>query len=226
MLISHEYDLTIARMWCDNASSKFIDSLVELIQFTEECGYRVFYDKGQVSWHTLGRNLLAEGMQGEWILMLDTDHIFAPDLYMRMKRHIDRNPDIRVLSGIYQSKHPPHSPVMGVFSEDGQSAPIIDWDREAQLLQVGTVGGGVLLVHRSVFTEIREKMKCNPFDLIGGLSEDYSFCWRCRELGIPVYVAPQIESHHMIQTALSVRDYPVDMEGLKISSQNGKISVD
>lgn len=217
--------ITCGRMFSDNPPSKFVDSLVELVLYTQahvcDPDEYVHYEWGPCSWHALGRNTLVENMRGDWLLQLDTDHMFAPDMLKRMFRLIGENPDIKVLSGIYQSKYPPHSPVMGVW-KDKRVAPILDWDRRKDLLQVGAVGAGCLLVHRDVFKKITKETGQNPFDIIEGLSEDYSFCWRCKELDIPVWVAPKIQCHHLVQSALSLEDYP-QLMGESVNSVDGSV---
>ena len=78
---------TIARMWADNTYSSFTDSLVELMQVTERTicgpGEMLLYNKATISWHSGARNQIVEDAEGEWIFMLDTDHVFAPDLLIR-----------------------------------------------------------------------------------------------------------------------------------------------
>ena len=220
--------ITVGRMWGDNVHTKFVDSLVEMILYTQahvcdEDEY-VHYEWGGCSWHSLGRNNLVEGMRGDWLLQLDTDHMFAPDLLKRMFNLVAKHPDIKVLSGIYQSKHPPHNPVMGLWSKEMKVVPVLNWTREAELIQVGAVGAGCLLVKREVFKRITTELGENPFDILPGLSEDYSFCLRCHELDIPVFVAPKIECHHLVTTPLSIADFG-NLPGVQIKSQNGVLTL-
>jgi len=51
--------------------------------------------------------------------------------------------------------------------------------------------------------------------MIPGLSEDYSFCWRCKEMGVPVLLAPQVECHHLITVPLYTSDYAPSPESVK-----------
>lgn len=218
---------TVGRMWADNMPDKFVDSLTNLMSYSHRtlCGpdEYIHYDYAKCSWHELGRNNLVEGMRGDWLLQLDTDHVFSPDLLTRLLRLADRH-GADVISGIYQTKYPPHEPVMGLWTPEGKLAPIVDWPRHAEVIPVGACGAGCLLVRRSVFTRIRTELNELPFSIHPGLSEDYSFCWRCARLGIPVYVAPNVEAHHIIRSALSVKDY-VGQEGIPYSSGDGHLSL-
>src|SRR5690348_8311800 len=203
---------TIARMWCDSNSSKFTDSLAELLIY-EHCklpiGEYIHYDKATASWHELGRNQIVEKTLGDWLFMLDTDHAFAPDLLERLFR-LKHKYNAPVISAIYQYKFPPHSPVVNLWQETEAGTkvlPVTDWDRSSDILQVGPVGAGSLLVDKAVLRRMQRELGENPFTIIPGLSEDYSFCYRCKKLGIPVLLAPQVECHHLVTSVLSVRDY-------------------
>lgn len=201
---------TIARMWADSVSSKYLDCLMDLRAYSERylCGpgEHIAYKRATVSWHEGGRNELAREFEGDWVLMLDTDHQFAPDLLERMLR-LARRENLRFLSGIYQYKFPPHGPVAGCWGPDGTLQPLLDWNRDRALIDVSVVGGGCLLIFREVFDKIRKELKEDPFSIMPRLSEDYSFCKRLESIGVPVKLATTIECHHVIPTVLSVRDY-------------------
>lgn len=201
--------LTVARMWQDTVKTKWSDSYADLLLYSQLhlCGPGEYIHllKGAYSWFEV-RNDFVEDMQGEWLLQLDTDHCFAPDTLERLLRLATRH-NARVISGIYQYKHPPHNPVVGLWTPEGRVAPLLDWPRNLDVLEVGVTGAGCLLVHRSVFNRIRRELKEQPFSIRPGLSEDYSFCQRCRDLAIPVHLALNVECHHVIDTVLSIRDY-------------------
>jgi len=217
--------LTVARMWQDNVSTKFADSLAEMLIYSQAtlCGLNefIYYDKSPYSWFE-ARNGLVENMKGDWLLQLDTDHMFAPDLLARLLRLAERN-DAKVIAGVYAYKHHPHAPVAGMWTAEAKVAPILSWPEDTEVLQVGVLPGGNLLVHRDVFKRIRKELGQQPFDIIPGLSEDYSFCKRCQQLGIPVYLAPQVECHHLITHPLWVSDYLPPEHHLKVPTNNGEI---
>lgn len=201
---------TIARMWADSTRAGFTDSLVDLCNYSHAVlcrpGEHIAYKRATVSWHESARNELAAEFEGDWLLMLDTDHIFAPDLLERMLR-LCRTEGLQFLSGIYQYKFPPHHPVAGVVGESGQIQQLLDWNPNKPIIDVSVVGGGCMLIYREVFDRIRKELRQEPFTIIPGLSEDYSFCMRLQKLGIRVPLAVNIECHHVIPTVLSIRDY-------------------
>lgn len=217
---------TIGRMWADNIYSDTSDSIAEMLQFSQMtlCGpdEMILFNKARVSYHELGRNQLVEEMEGDWLLQVDTDHTFGSDMLVRLLA-IQKKYDADVVSAIYQFKQPPHSPVAGIWTGDKTLTPLMDWNRSLDALQVGSVGAGALLVKRSVFNRIKRELGEAPFQITEGISEDYSFCRRCRILGIPITLATQVECHHLTRNVLSVEDYKprVDVKEAKI--QNGQI---
>lgn len=223
MLLTERCLGTIGRMWGDVFYKGFTDSLVELMLYSQRqlCKQDeyIHYAQGCASYHFLGRNRLAQDMKGDWILMVDGDHMFAPDLLVRLL-DLKKRTNALVVSGIYQIKVPPHRPVVNFWGPDGNSLiPLMDWDRSLFEFEVGTVGGGALLIDKKVFQILAAKFPGEePFDQIGKYSEDYSFCRRCRDAGIPVILGAQIETHHIVTTALSVEDY-VAPEGQTLAAQ-------
>ena len=207
MLIYPKAIGTIARMWADNVRSSFMDSLADLKSFSERvlCTDKSMYIHGEkafASYHQLARNDLVTKMRGDWILMLDTDHKFQPDLLIRLLE-IQKQSGAGVVTGLYLAKHSPHPPVANVWSSDGQCIPLLNWDRNADYIPIGPCGGGCLLIMKSTLDIIGP----NPFNQIGGFSEDYSFFARCRAANIPCVLAPKIQANHVIETAIAAEDY-------------------
>lgn len=207
---------TVARMWQDNIESPFVDALAEMLVYSQAVvagpNEYIYYDRATSSDHALNRNALSQNFQGDWLLQLDTDHAFAPDLLERLL-HFKKKAGARVINGIYQFKYPPHAPVAHVWKNNAdlknmEFEPLIRWDPKDQVIECGPVGGGCMLIDRNVFEEIYRKTGQQPFDRLGGLSEDYSFFYRCRQLGIKTHLALTVQAHHLApRSYLSVDDY-------------------
>lgn len=218
---------TIGRAWADTLYSDFCDSYADMRVFSEKvlCGPDEFIHsvKGSYSWHPGMRNEMVELAEGEWLFQTDTDHVFAPDVLTRLLRVMEKE-KVNIVSGIYQYKAEGtgHGPVAGFWTPEGRYTPLVDWDRSAESIDVGAVGGGCLLVRRSLFTRMRAAFKCEPFDQIGGISEDFSFCRRAVQMGERILLCPQIESHHTIRSLLSIRDY-VAPAGTKVIQSSGGV---
>jgi len=183
--------------------------------------------------HAHARNQLVEAMRGDWLLMLDCDHYVEPDVLRKMLALMyndghDKPPACPVVTGLYFSRkrfwQATHG---GEFV--GRSPQLYVWDTEHpgmarhvdyltmlvdgvvqrdQVFQIHACGGGILLVHRSVFERIRDELGEKPFDNafneFGRMSEDLSFCWRCHKLGIPIYCHPGAQSYHLERRMLSL----------------------
>lgn len=223
---------TICRMFNLSFPDYFVDSWEKLIHYNNEFlttpETYIHYTKGRVSYHELGRNNAVSEMRGDWLFMLDTDHIFAPDILDRLLFLKDKH-KVQVISGIYQYKFPPHAPVANVWQypdkEHKGLIGILDWNRKAEVLPIGAVGGGVLLVDKEVFIRIKEELGEEPFTKNYGLSEDYAFCYRCKQLDIPILLAPKVQAHHVISNPLSVDDYICYKDSKSVTTEDGKIIV-
>lgn len=201
---------------------EFCWSWGNLIQFTNESlcepGKYVHWDRAKVSFHAYARNTLADRMAGDWLLMLDTDHSFEPDIAVRMLDRLERY-DIDVLVGCYTFKMPPYIPTLfrtvPAEKEGGipSFVPIGKWesdaDADAALQPVDSAGAGCLMVRRKVFDRIREELKEEPFDIIPPLGEDHSFFVRLKKLGISAWFDPRIEFPHLTTRSLSLADFDV-----------------
>ncbi|MCC6419935.1 MAG: glycosyltransferase [Gemmataceae bacterium] len=168
----------------------------QMQEFNADFLPRIHYDRATVSYHAAARNGLAQRLRGDWLLMLDTDHEFEPDLVARMLHRMLRH-ELDVLSGFYQYKTHPHQPVVYRWGEPGKVRPIGLWGPECKLFRADAVGGGCLLVRRRVFDRIRKELNEQPFDIRHPYGEDISFCTRLRDLGIPLWVDARIEYHHL-----------------------------
>ena len=187
-----------------------------MIQYNTEylCapGERMHYVRSTISYHAAARNGIVKEARGDFLLMLDTDHSFDPDIVARMWHRMEKY-NLDVLSAFYLHRAPPHVPVIYKFSEDGKSFENIgDWDRTPgkTFIKVAGAGAGCLMVRRSVFKRIEQELKEEPFDIIHPFGEDLSFFMRLKKLGIDVFCDYTIECHHLSYAPLSLEDYNID----------------
>ncbi len=211
MLTMTNYLGTVARMGGIPAIlSEFVDSFTDMMQwnaqFLVQPGEHIYYPPPpKCSVHDLSRNMLAESFRGDWLLQLDSDHEFEPDLVGRLL-NIAEQTKADVVVGMYQFRMHPHSPVLYRRLEDG-FYPLVEWDRRATAMIVDSAGGGCLLARRKVFDRIRNELGEKPFARYEELSEDHSFFLRLRKLEIPVVCAPKVECHHLQVKPVSLSDY-------------------
>lgn len=200
----------------------FVHSWQQMIEYNNEYlvdnSQRIRYDRATVSYHSFARNSLVDQMRGDWLLQLDTDISFDPDLLGRMLNTMNKF-GIDVLAALYLYKSHPHPPVAYGYDPVKKEKTILaDWQKDADLIPLKGAGGGGLLVRASVYERIKKELRCGPFDtyVLDGtpLSEDHSFFERCWDLDIPVYASPTIWVNHLIYKPLMEADY--DKTGLNI----------
>jgi len=189
----------------------FCNSWGKLVQWNSEyfCegNETLLYDRVGVSYHAYARNCLVEKMKGDFLLMLDTDIVFDPDLLGRMINCMNKH-KIDVLAGLYCYKAPPHSPVLYHWNKESEAfQPIGDWDKTAEIFEVGSSGAGCLLVKKSVYQRIKDELNEGPFDIINPWSEDHSFFRRLTKLGIKAYCNPNIYVSHISLKPIGLEDY-------------------
>lgn len=212
-----------------NIPEPFLRSWQKMIEYTSEYlvqpTERIYYTRASVSYHSFARNSLVDQMQGEWLLQLDADVTFEPDLVARMLLKMDKfNIDVLVAPYLYKSD--PHPPVL--YGWNGKEKTLMgDWQRTgADLIPIWGAGAGCLLVRRKVFDTITKKLHCSPFDIYTDKqgtphSEDHSFFARCWKLKIPVYAHPDLFVNHLIYKELKVdTDYVPNRENLKRDIKN------
>lgn len=202
---------TVGIMWNDNDPRQFTSSLAQMLIYSQSqlCGKHEFihFVWAKASYHEIGRQELVDNAEGDWLVSFDCDHIFAPDVLERLFFYKNRE-KAQVISGLYCYKNPPYSPVVRLWTEDGQLASLGAWDPKLDIMTVGCVGGGILLSDTAVFNRIKHELKQQPFGILPGLSEDYSFCKRCKDLNIPVHLALRVESNHLgPRVAIHASDY-------------------
>jgi hypothetical protein len=188
---------------------EFCWSFANLVQFNAESlcrpGEFVHYERSRYSFHAGARNELVDKFRGDWLLQLDTDHTFEPDLLYRMLHRMEQY-QVDVVTGLYCKRGAPHEPVIFLHHPSGYYAHVADWEGSTPFL-VDAAGGGCLLVKRSVFDRIRDELHIAPFAISPPLTEDLSFFERLRKLKIPVLCDPRIEARHLNVAPVGLRDY-------------------
>lgn len=178
----------------------FVRCFVDMANYNNEyllgANEQIYYRVADMSYHSFARNDLVFNMQGDWLLMLDTDQTFEPDVLTRLKWLMDKH-NVDVLTGLYFKKYPPYDPVIYKDIGNWKLESMTEYDKTAEIFEIDSAGGGCLLVKASVYNAIIDKFNCMPFMEIENNSEDHSFFWRVKQLGIKAYCAPQIQVEHL-----------------------------
>jgi hypothetical protein len=181
----------------------FVWSWTQMIEFNGEAlcqeDEQIHYTRAQLSLHSAARNQLVENMRGDWLLQIDTDMVFDPDLCARLVR-VMYSYDLDIVTGLYPYKSNPNVPIIYHQDQETKRHEPIAIPQEAadvEIFEVDSAGGGCLLVRRSVFERIMRELRQPPFEMIPPYGEDHSFFMRARKLGIKAYCAWKVQAAHL-----------------------------
>lgn len=218
-------------------SAGFGESLMDLLQYDVSMHRRVVEGGGRISFRASAnlatpRNKVVEKFleygRADWLLMLDSDMTFDPDLVERLLEHAD----------------PEQAPVVGGlcfgFDENGDIQPTLyglmgaddaepehmdvvrfhEWTPDS-MYQVAATGAACLLIHKRVLETMRDfphprgKPGFNDaypwFQEMAHngkpVGEDIAFCWRVIQAGFPVYVNTAVQLGHVKDRVLTMDAY-------------------
>lgn len=159
----------------------------------------------------------------DWLLMLDSDMVFPPDL----------------AESLVEAAHSRHRPVVGGLcfagGRSGQIRPTLGvmvandpprfetaWNYQPNALNgVDYTGAACLLMHRTVLETLADTYGENAHPWfaeseIGGqeYGEDVTFCMRVRAAGFPIYVHTGIKVGHMKMAVIDEETYLTYRRGI------------
>ena len=178
----------------------FMKSVINL-SFYDQCeiglaaGSLVYDARNQ-----LAKKAVDEGF--DRVLWLDSDMVFQPDLFKRLKERLDEGHDF--VSGIYFSRKQPVHPVFYeeckiTKNEAGQTIPMIEPFKdypENDLFEIQACGFGGVMMNTSIIKAVNDKYGL-PFYPILGFGEDLAFCYRLKQLGIKMMCDSSIKLGHL-----------------------------
>lgn len=196
--------ILIAIPCMDQLPTMFAQSLVTLKK-VENCV--IAFQMGSLvytSRNELGRLAIQSG--ADYVLWLDSDMVFEPDVLERMLKRIKED-ELDFLTGVYFRRVAPYTPVL--FDElryegsgyEGKA----HWTEfqnfpESALIEVGGCGFGLVLMSTEILMSVQAKYG-TMFQPLQGLGEDLAFCWRARQCGYKLMCDTSIEASH-VGTAL------------------------
>jgi hypothetical protein len=220
----------------------FMECVVDLLVYDTAFHKRIVQGGGRLATQA-GANLSGprNGLVGrfldygkaDWMLMLDTDMTFTPDLVERLLEFADpeQAPIVGGLCFGFDDKGDIQPTLFGLVGDE-QHPQVIryhEWPPEA-MFQVAATGAACLLMHKSALEHIRD------FELPGGrgrgfnrafpwfqelehdgtpVSEDIAFCWRAGIAGIPIYVNTAVQLGHIKDRELTMDAYLAQRGGFR-----------
>ena len=149
----------------------------------------------------LARKAIAN--EADFVLWLDSDMVFAPDLLPKLMAHM-ADPDVSIVTGVYYRRLPPYTPVLyGQLDIEDRKCTWSEATGELpnEPFEVAGAGFGGLLMRAGVLLDVGAKFG-ELFNPIHGTGEDLSFCWRARQCGYKILCDPSVQLGHVGHTII------------------------
>lgn len=162
------------------------------------------------------RNRLAAyaiAIEADYVLWLDSDMTFAPDILERMMAVMDEHKDIDILSGLYFRRSTPFTPVAFDKLEAGEDGNLVFEDMKEipdGLKEIAGCGFGCVLMKTDCLFDA--EIKGAWFTPMLNAGEDCAFCIRARKAGYKIFIDPSIEFGHMGYAAVTRGFYEATKE--------------
>jgi hypothetical protein len=126
-------------------------------------------------------NTIIRNMAGEWVWIIGDDHVFDPDILMRLLSH-----EVDVVVPLCFTRRPPYVPV--VYSgQNEQGHYIVNHDLpEHGLVEIHAAGSAGMLVRKHVLDALEDPW-FRPSPDAQGMNEDLYFCEKVREAGFSIF---------------------------------------
>jgi len=163
------------------------------------CGPEIGKGRNEIIWSFLDSG-------ADWLLLVDSDECFAPDLADRLLEVADAQTRPFV-SGLYFSGFPGGYVYPEAYMDDERHGQlcISEWE-DGAVVEVDAVGAGCLLLHRTVLLRMYEHFQC-WFAPEGASDDDFGFSRRARELGFPIVLHTGAVLGHVKRAILDKQDY-------------------
>lgn len=138
--------------------------------------------------------------EADYVLWLDSDMVFSPDLLLRMMKVVEDN-DLDFLTALCFRRKPPYTPCLFdklEVRQDGKGANYTALMSVPDgLFEVGGCGFAGVLMSTEILMSVAAKFEGRMFDPMPGFGEDVAFCWRARQCGYRLFCDSSIEMGHV-----------------------------
>ena len=211
----------------DYQESDFVECLTNLLARYDEDEVEVKYLKASLVYdarNQLTKYALDKGCY-DYVLWLDSDMTFKPDLLDRLMDDIEgkeTGEKLQAVSGLCFGRRPPFKPCIYKKLDVTQNGQMIlpvcenwfDYPRD-QLFEVKACGFACVLMRVDVLASMG--IYGVPFFPVGGLGEDLTFCWRAGKLDIKFHCDSRLKIGHIMRISVDEELRDQLMEG----QQNG-----
>ena len=147
---------------------------------------------------------IAVGEKADYVLWLDSDMVFAPDLMVDLMADMEGRD---MVAGVCHMRRPPFRPVIyktlrqGLTPDENTHEYFDDYPKDG-IFKVEGCGFGCVMMRTSVIQTILDRYH-ELFAPLPGYGEDLSFCIRARACGFDIHCDPKIQVGHKASTIVT-----------------------
>ena len=198
-------------------TSKTLISLTKMFNaYPEDFEARLLLVEGGCADFAGSRNKLVRAFLGtdvEWLLIVDTDMVWSPEDWERLRDSADAT-ERPLVAGTYFVDNETVLPCCAIFGKDGKAVVPNLHENSPELVQVSAACLGFGLIHRDVFFRSAEMESDHEWFEHGWrsesgstMSEDYCFANRVGAAGIPIYINTKVRIGHLKSRVLGWDQY-------------------
>ena len=179
----------------DTVQTEFVRSLVRM-RYVGEVQF-LFTECSLVYHARTGLCRMAMEAGADFVLWLDSDVVFQPDLMEKLMEDIQGRD---MVTAVYHARRPPFRPVLwktittGLLPENMVVEQYDDYPTDG-LFEVEACGFGAVLMKIGVIRDVAQTFH-QTFSPLPGLGEDLSFCVRARNCGYKIWCDPDLQVGH------------------------------
>lgn len=178
----------------DQVPVQFCQSLAVMNKVGDECG--IAFQVGSLIYTSRNKlAMLAIEKEADYVLWLDSDMVFPPDVLERLLKVKDRGD---IITGVYYRRVEPYHPVLFKSLEISDDECHFEDERDIKKepFEVAACGFGCVLTPTNVLIDVLAKFG-DLFSPISGMGEDLAFCWRARQCGYNIIADPTFYLGHI-----------------------------
>lgn len=198
----------------DMIQVSFASSLIQMLGSGVLRDVSIAFEAGSLVHEARNRLALKAINEGyERVLWLDSDMVFTPELAEKLSEDLDEGRDF--VSAVYFMRRLPTKPMIAKsldwYEHDTLGAQEYveiyeDYPKE-QIFAIAGCGFGAVMMKTELLKQIAVNFRCGPFTPMPRLSEDYSICWRLKQMGVDMYADSRIPVGHCGMKVYGPQDY-------------------
>ena len=211
--------ILIAMPCLDKIETQTVRCLFNL-ERPENCDISVDFMESSLVYLSRDRlGVLALEKRADWLLFIDSDMTFEPDMLKKLLEDAESGKDI--VTGLCFRRRPDFNPAIWKKIRPGMPGESVvetyDDYPEDDVFEVEGCGMAAVLIKASILKDVFESQQA-LFAPIPGYGEDVSFCLRARKAGFRLWCDSRIKIGHIASTTVTeetFRAYRKKREELK-----------